>query len=60
LNKQRVISTLLHIGAPKPEGYFPLRNQTATEKTTAAKDPVQNQAQKEAAPGGKGKAQGKS
>ncbi|MBM4259728.1 MAG: hypothetical protein FJ147_28010 [Deltaproteobacteria bacterium] len=55
-------STLMHIGAPKPEGYFPPQSQGAPVTTTAGKTPnlIQNQAQKETAPSGKNKTQGKS
>lgn len=60
LSKQKVISSLLHIGAPRPEGYFPPQSQTAPATTTAGKAPVRNEAQKEPLPSSKGKIQGKS
>jgi hypothetical protein len=60
LSKQRVISTLLHIGAPKPEGYFPPQSQTTPAITTVGKNPLRNEARKEPLPNGKGKIQGKS
>jgi len=62
LNKQKVSSTLLHIGAPKPEGYPPPQSQTAPPPTpaTTGKNPVRNEARKESIPSGKGKIQGKS
>ena len=62
LNNQKVISSLLYIGAPKPEGYFPPQSQTApaTTTATAGKNPVRNEARKEPVPKGKGKSQGQS
>lgn len=63
LNKQKVISSLLYIGAPKPEGYPLPQSQTApppTATATPGKNPVRNEARKELAPNSKGKIQGKS
>lgn len=60
LAKQKVTSTLLHIGSPKPEGYSPPQSQTAPTTTTAGKNPVRNEARKEPPLSGKGKVQGKS
>ena len=60
LDKQKVTFTLLHIGAPKPEGYQPVQSQTAPAKTTASKEPTRSELRKAASPSSKGKVQGKS
>jgi hypothetical protein len=49
LSKQKVTSTLLYVGAPKPEGYLPPQSQTAPATTTVGKDAVPNEARKEPA-----------
>jgi hypothetical protein len=39
LNKQKVTSSLLHIGAPRPEGYLPPQSQTVPTTTLVNKEP---------------------
>jgi hypothetical protein len=60
LHKQRVTSTLLHIGAPRPEGYLSPQSQTGPEKTAAKEDPVWSDPRKTDVPDGAGRPQGKS
>jgi hypothetical protein len=65
LNKQKVTSSLLHIGAPKPEGYFPPQSQTAPAKTMVRKEAERKEAArsdppKTVTPASKGRAQGRS
>jgi hypothetical protein len=60
LDKQKVTSTLLHIGAPKPEGYFPPRSQAVPEKTTVSKEPARSDPRKTVSPNSKGRTQGRS
>ena len=58
--KQKVTSSFLHIGPPKPDGYSLPQSPTAPATTTAGKSPTRNEARKEPSPSGKSKVQGKS
>ena len=60
LEKQKVTSTLLYIGAPKPEGYLSPQSQAAPEKMTASKEPARSDPGKTASPTIRDQTQGRS
>ena len=60
LTKQKVTSSLLHIGAPKAEGYLPPQSQTVPTKTSTKERSTRSEAGKTATSKEKGRTQGRS